>query len=167
MLGEALWTTNRRRRSPVPDGEHDDAGGVFGASGVGRLGEEDERNEAELVGTSRGRGGGSGHGYGERRRRTRSVVLRERAQEGEGFQGESEGVERECVASPGCPGEAASRSWRRAGARGATMRPVLLAEEEDDKGGHWWAGLATWAAGKRQVIPLSLFSLIVSVFYFL
>ena len=45
--------------------------------------------------------------------------------------------------------------------------PVLLAEEEDDKGGHWWAGLATWAAGKRQVIPLSLFSLIVSVFYFL
>ena len=40
----------------------------------------------------RGRRRGGGHGYGERQRRTCSVVLRERAEEGEGVQGESKGV---------------------------------------------------------------------------
>ena len=112
----------------MPDGEHDDVGDVFGASGVGRLGEEEERNEAELMGSSRGRGGGGGHGYGERRRRTRSVVLRERAEEGEGVQGESEGVERECVALGAGSRSGGSRRWHgRVPACGEHTPRVLLA----------------------------------------
>ena len=50
----------------MPDGEHDEAGDVFGASGVGRLGEEEERNEAELVDSSERRGDGCGCAYARR-----------------------------------------------------------------------------------------------------
>ena len=55
-----------------------------------RGGDEDEGEQegvedevAELLGASVRRGGGGGRGGGERRWRTRSVVLRERAEEGE------------------------------------------------------------------------------------
>ena len=87
-LGDGSEVSNQRWRSPVPDGEHDDAGDVFGAFGIGRLGEEEERNEAELVGSSRGRGRGGGHVYGERRSRVCSAGVRERARGGDELEGE-------------------------------------------------------------------------------
>ena len=54
-----------------------------GASGVGRLGEEEERDEAELVGVSERLGDGCGHDYGDSD--TRHVRWREgeRAEEAE------------------------------------------------------------------------------------
>ena len=68
-----------------------------------------------------------------------SVVLRERAEEGEGVQGESEGVERECVASPGT-----SRGKRQAGGgRGACRRAAntRLASFWRGVGDDWQMGL--------------------------
>jgi len=79
------------------------------------------------VGSSTGRGRGGGHGYGERRRRTRSVVLRERAEEGEGVQGESEGVERATWASSGSSRGAGGKQvtpWRARRRRGVPPLPT-------------------------------------------
>ena len=94
---------------------------------------------AELLGASVRRGGGGGRGGGERRWRTCSVVLRERAEEGEGVQGESKRVERECVASPGT-----SRGKRQAGGgRGACRRAAntRLASFWRGVGDDWQMGL--------------------------
>ena len=62
--------------------------GIQGASGVERLGEEEERDEAELVAASVRHGVGCGCGYGERRRRWRSVVRGRESRGGGGARGQ-------------------------------------------------------------------------------
>ena len=107
-----------------------------GASGVGRLGEEEERDEAELVGVSERRGGGGGREGSEGQRRWRSAgCVREGRRRGETM-GDVEGV----------PGVSWRRLVHRGGARQAGREGVeasgalasthlcLLAEVEEDQG---------------------------------
>ena len=101
---------------------------------------------AVLLDSTGRRGEHDGHRYGERQRRTRSVVLRERAEEGEGVQGESEGVERECVARGAGSRSGGSRRWH--GAWPACTAATRLSSYWREVGDDWqrrWAGPARWA----------------------
>ena len=98
------------------------------ASGDARVEGELQGVEAELVDSSAGRGVAGGHGYGERRLRLCSgECAREGAEEGEGVQGESEGVERATWASSGSSRGAGGKQvtpWRARRRRGVPPLPT-------------------------------------------
>ena len=114
---------------------------------------------AVLLDSTGRRGEHGGHGYGERRRRTRSVVLRERAEEGEGVQserGETQGVEGVSMARSEEPGRrSGSRSWPGRRRRAPASCFVRWRGEEDARAPGGLAGPAGPACG-RQVRKLSL-----------
>ena len=108
------------------------------------------------------RGGGGGREGARRRRRLRSASEREEAEERNEGEGEGEGVQGVALASSrrdeGKPGRLGGRRWPGRVAARAGRVPVLLAEEEGDRGGSG-GGLGRTGAGpaglrgERQVSP--------------
>ena len=127
-----------------------------GASGVGRLGEEEERDEAELVGVSERLGDGCGREGSEGQRRWRSAgCVREGQRRGEAM-GEVEGVPGGCVArmeaSRALGTQAARQEVARARvhARRARALPIGLGRKTTGEVEVGWASELGWLQGRAM-----------------
>ena len=111
------------------------------------------------------RGEHGGHGYGERRRRTRSVVLRERAEEGEGSRERARGSRGSAWRLRGRPGGSGKQevAGARAGVRRTHASHPSGAGWETTGRWAWWAATVPGRPGKRQVFSLFFY---VNVFLF-
>ena len=136
--------------------------------------EEEEGVEAKLEGVSERLRDGCGRGSGVGGNELRSVAGGRGSRGEDGDERVSDGFQEGCVASLERPGGkqevAGSRRWPGRVAARAGRVPVLLAEEEGDRGGRRrWAGPAGGAGqlGRLQVSgPGGLLSFIFVLFYF-